>query len=93
MKFSAKKDHKKRNFYSKFELDRLNLKVLLIENSNKFNNISFNFLKNSSQHRIKNRCILTSRPKGIMSYFKLSRLSFKNKASFGHLEGIRKSSW
>ncbi len=93
MKFSARKDRKKRAFYSKFELDRLNLKVLLIENIDRITNIPSNFLKDSSKHRVKNRCVLTSRPKGIMSYFKLSRLSFKNKASFGHLEGIRKSSW
>lgn len=92
MKFFAKKDHKKRSFYNRFELDRINLKVLLAENLNK-PDLSFGFLKNSSKHKVKNRCILTSRPKGIMSYFKLSRLSFKNKASFGYLEGIRKSSW
>jgi len=49
--------------------------------------------RNSSTVRIRNRCIVTSRARGVLKKFKLSRIIFKELALLGHLPGIRKASW
>ena len=50
-----------------------------------------NFPKNSSISKIRNRCILTGRSKGI--YFKLSRHYFRKLASHGLIPGIKHANW
>jgi ribosomal protein S14 len=42
---------------------------------------------------IKNYCLVTRRHLGLVRYFRLSRMTFRELASFGNLPGIRKSSW
>ena len=49
--------------------------------------------RNSSKVRIKNRCIVTGRSKGVYSKFGLCRNKFREYALEGVLPGIRKSSW
>ena len=49
--------------------------------------------KNSSPCRLRNRCIITGRPRGNYRKFKLSRIAFRELASDGKLPGITKSSW
>ena len=43
--------------------------------------------------KIKNRCVITGRSRGILRKFKVSRLTFKELSSRGELMGVRKSSW
>tara|TARA_B100000029_G_scaffold424161_1_gene431738 strand:+ start:13075 stop:13380 length:306 start_codon:yes stop_codon:yes gene_type:complete len=49
--------------------------------------------KNSLPCRLRNRCIVTGRPRGNYRKFKLSRIAFRELASNGKLPGITKSSW
>ena len=49
--------------------------------------------KNSSPCRLRNRCIVTGRPRGNYRKFKLSRIAFRELANNGMLPGITKSSW
>jgi small subunit ribosomal protein S14 len=49
--------------------------------------------RDSSPVRLRNRCLLTGRSRGFMRKFKLSRLSFRELASFGMIPGVTKSSW
>src|SRR5215470_1783866 len=49
--------------------------------------------RNSSPTRIRNRCELTGRPRGLYRKFKLSRLALRELASLGALPGVVKSSW
>ena len=49
--------------------------------------------KNSSPCRLRNRCIITGRPRGNYRKFKLSRIAFRELASTGQVPGILKSSW
>ena len=49
--------------------------------------------KNASPVRLKNRCFLTSRGKGYMRDFGLSRIAFRELANEGKIPGIKKSSW
>lgn len=49
--------------------------------------------RDSSPHRLRNRCQLTGRARGYMRKFKLSRLCFREMASMGLIPGVTKSSW
>ena len=49
--------------------------------------------RNASKVRIRNRCALTGRARGVYRKFKLSRIAFRELASIGHVPGITKSSW
>ena len=49
--------------------------------------------KNSSPIRMRNRCSITGRPRGFMRFFGLSRVMFREMASFGKIPGIKKDSW
>ena len=49
--------------------------------------------RNASKVRIRNRCVLTGRARGVYRKFKLSRIAFRELASEGKLPGIIKSSW
>lgn len=59
------------------------------EATNKLNKMS----KNSSPVRLRNRCQLTGRGKGVYRKFKISRLCFREMASKGMIPGVTKSSW
>ncbi|MGB1204674.1 MAG: 30S ribosomal protein S14 [Chitinophagales bacterium] len=49
--------------------------------------------KNASPVRLKNRCMLTGRPRGYMRHFGISRVAFRKLASEGKIPGVRKASW
>ena len=49
--------------------------------------------KSSSPTRLRNRCFITGRPRGIIRRFKLSRLSFREMALNGEIPGVTKASW
>ena len=49
--------------------------------------------KSSSRIRIRNRCFKTGRPRGVISRFKLSRLSFSVMSINGDIPGVKKASW
>jgi small subunit ribosomal protein S14 len=49
--------------------------------------------RNSSKTRIRNRCELTGRARGVYRKMKLSRIALRELASAGHLPGVIKSSW
>lgn len=52
-----------------------------------------NLKKDSSTTRVKNRCTLTGRSRGVYGDFGLSRIKFRELALMGLLPGIRKASW
>ena len=49
--------------------------------------------RNSSATRVRNRCSLTGRPRGVYRKFKLSRIAVRELASSGQIPGMLKSSW
>ena len=49
--------------------------------------------RDSSPCRLRNRCQMTGRARGFLRKFKLSRLTFRELASYGMIPGITKSSW
>lgn len=49
--------------------------------------------RNSSPTRVRNRCLLTGRPRGNYRKFKISRIALRELASAGQIPGMVKSSW
>ena len=49
--------------------------------------------RNSSKTRIRNRCELTGRPRGVYRKFKMCRIVLRDLASSGQIPGMVKSSW
>ena len=49
--------------------------------------------RNSSKVRLKNRCIVTGRPRAFIGKFGVSRIQFRELALNGQLPGVVKASW
>ena len=49
--------------------------------------------RDSAKVRVRNRCVLTGRPRGFYRKFKLSRIALRDLAAIGQLPGVVKSSW
>ena len=49
--------------------------------------------RNSSKTRIRNRCVLTGRPRAYYRKLKMSRTALRDLASAGQIPGMTKSSW
>ena len=49
--------------------------------------------KNSNRIRVRNRCNVTGRPRGVYRKFGLSRITFRELASKGLIPGVTKASW
>nr|YP_008816064.1 ribosomal protein S14 [Entransia fimbriata]AGZ90306.1 ribosomal protein S14 [Entransia fimbriata] len=93
------KDKKRRGNLKKFEQKRRVLKAI-IKNQNLSTQIRdectlllARLPRDSSSTRIKNRCIFTGRPRSTLRFFKISRITFKELVAFGHILGVKKSSW
>ena len=49
--------------------------------------------RNGARVRVRNRCILTGRPRGYYRKFGLSRIALRDLASEGRIPGVAKASW
>jgi len=98
MKYLVEKDKKRRQIFSNFEQKRALLKAL-IRNENLSKKIRWKISlelaklpKDSSLTRIRNRCVLTGRPRGVQNYFKVSRIILRDIISKGEAPGVTKYS-
>lgn len=93
------KDQKRRCSVAKFESKRCLYKALSQDMNLSLELRTLAALKlsklprNSSSTRIRNRCIITGRPRSTYKIFRLSRIVFRELASKGALAGINKASW
>ena len=94
-----KRDLQRRILYKKCELARNILNSVLF---NREYSLALRYAayvrlvaysRNTSITRIRNRCALTYKARGVYKFCRLSRLAFRALASQGLLHGIRKSSW
>jgi small subunit ribosomal protein S14 len=49
--------------------------------------------RNASPVRVRNRCLLTGRPRGVYSKFGLGRSKLRDIAMRGEIPGVTKASW
>jgi len=52
-----------------------------------------NLPRNSSPVRLRNRCSITGRPRGVYSKFGLGRIKLRDIAMSGKIPGMTKASW
>ena len=50
-------------------------------------------LRRKFKVRVRNRCMVTGRPRGYMRKFGVSRIQFREMALRGEIPGVRKASW
>lgn len=98
MKYLLIKDKRRRILFSLYE-KKHNFLTSIYQNFSLSKQIRliayYNLLilsKDSSITRIKNRCVLTNRPRSIYKHFGLSRLMFRKYILQGKLIGVKKSS-
>jgi len=49
--------------------------------------------KNASSVRVRNRCLVSGRPRGYIRQFGINRIEFRRLASQGLIPGVKKASW
>ena len=49
--------------------------------------------RSSSKTRVRNRCVMTGRPRAYYRKLKMSRIALRDLASAGQIPGMTKSSW
>ena len=95
----TKREEKRRKMVEKFRVKRLALNEII-------NNFSAskeeraearaqlqNLPRNSSPVRLRNRCALTGRPRGVYSKFGIARGKLRELMLAGEVPGITKASW
>jgi small subunit ribosomal protein S14 len=99
-KTSAIERNKKRiNLVAKFAAKRAELKATLLNPATTDEEFFAaqkklqKLPKNSSKVRIRNRCMLSGRPRGFKRKYGVSRLTFRELALAGKIPGVTKSSW
>ena len=91
-----KNDGNKRFFFENNELKCLAIKFFKKnQNLTKKNVLISKILSSKIKplYRFKNRCVLTSRSRGVVSKYNISRIMFRKLFSKGFLPDYRKSSW
>lgn len=84
----------KRNWDKRQALKKKSIDMNLSEEERKLARIALNKMKrDTSPIRLRNRCQLTGRARGYLRKFKVSRLVFREMASFGLIPGVTKASW
>lgn len=98
-KSMVERDLKRRRLAAKFEAKRNRLKETLYNKDLPAEDRFTAALKlaelprNSSKTRIRNRCLVTGRPRGFYRKLKMSRIALRQLGSDGKIPGLVKSSW
>ena len=98
-KAMIERDLKRRKMAKKFESKRNRLKDIINDKEQPGEERFMAALKlaelprNSSKTRIRNRCLVTGRPRGFYRKLKMSRIALRQLGSEGKIPGLVKSSW
>ena len=74
-------------------LEKINDTMLSFEERQQYRLKLEKLPKNSSRIRVRNRCNVTGRPRGVYRKFGLSRITFRELALKGLIPGVSKASW
>ena len=96
---SIQKNNKRKLMVKKFKNKRFNLKKKInnknisMEERFKLQSIINDLPRDGSRVRVRNRCELTGRTRGVYRKFGLSRIKIRELSMAGLLPGVVKSSW
>ena len=95
----TEREIKRRKIVEKYKAKRKSLNEI-INNSSATNEERMearlklqNLPRNSSPVRLRNRCALTGRPRGVYSKFGIARGKLRDLMMFGEVPGVTKASW
>ncbi|ADM09954.1 30S ribosomal protein S14 [Parvularcula bermudensis HTCC2503] len=98
-KAMIERDVKRRKLAAKYENKRQSLKAIMRSDEaspeDKFKAALklAEIPRNASKTRIRNRCLVTGRPRGYYRKLKMSRIALRELGSQGKIPGLVKSSW
>lgn len=98
-KSSIEKNKKRMRMVEKYAARRMELKKKLKDPNlpdNEFFSLQRELMelpRNSSATRIRNRCMITGRPRAYLRRYGMSRITFRELASDGKIPGVIKSSF
>ena len=96
---SIQKNIRRKLMVKKYQQKRLNLKKkiknknLILEERIKFQSKLNDLPRDGSRVRVRNRCEITGRSRGVYRKFGLSRIKFRELSMSGDLPGVTKASW
>ncbi len=96
---SVNKNNNRAKLVKKFANKRATLKALIMDRGLPFDErlqaqIKLSELpRNGAKNRVRNRCELTGRARGVYRKFKLSRIKLRELGAFGRIPGLTKASW
>jgi len=99
MKRKNAHDQTRRFLCQKYEIERTLLKACISDTqlSVPLREVCMQLLgvypSNTSMTRVRNRCVVTGRSRGILRTFRISRLQFRRLAAGGKLPGILPAQW
>ena len=98
-KSMIERDLKRRRMAKKFESKRNRLKDIINDKEKPGEDRFMAALRlaelprNSSKIRVRNRCEVSGRPRGVYRKLKMSRIALRDLGNLGRIPGIVKSSW
>lgn len=98
-KSSILKNEKKMEIVQRYAKVRAEIKAVIADSKASFEDKEEAFARlrnlprNANPIRVRNRCMMTGRPRGFYGKFGVCRLVVRDLASLGNLPGVRKASW
>ena len=96
---AVQKNNRRRKIVAKFAEKRTALKAIIknrdLPMEERFKaQLKLNDLpRDSSKSRVRNRCEVSGRPRGVYRKLKMSRIALRDLGNLGRIPGIVKSSW
>lgn len=94
------RDHMRRQAVQAYEVDRTVFKAIVTDQSLPYSvrqqvqrMFETEVPKDSAAVRVRNRCALTGRARGVNSFYRISRIMFRQMAVEGLLPGVKKHVW
>ncbi|MGX7589517.1 30S ribosomal protein S14 [Candidatus Vidania fulgoroideorum] len=92
------REKKKNKIFLKYIKIKKKIKEKILNETSFLNRRKLNFYlqklpRNSNVNRLRNRCLLTGRPRGYVKKFCYSRIILRKKINLGEISGFIKSSW
>lgn len=94
-----RRDKKRRKMVAEYEIEKLRLKAIVKNKllpeivQKKAREEMAKHPRDSSIARLRNRCVVTGRPRGVLGEYGLCRMKFRDLADHGYISGMTRSSW
>ena len=99
MKGSNRRDLRRRQLCADFEVSRKLLKACVLDQHlpdllrQQAADKLARQARDASRTRVRNRCVVTGRGRGVLRHFRISRLQFRQMAAQGLVPGVRRAQW